>query len=153
MIEDKSLRQQIFELGMKQLFLLQASGLILFTGDVKAWIKDTAYLWLDTPEEVCNFMVSVIGPFHEKQEQLQRDEAMRSVGIAMQTMMLAAQDIGYDTSPAIGFDHAAVAKLFGLPNVHIIQTFVAVGKRTQEPRPKPKPLPVDKVLLYDHFAD
>ena len=35
-----------------------------------------------------------MGPFHEGREQLQRDEAMRSIGMAMQTLMLAAKGMG-----------------------------------------------------------
>ena len=34
---------------------------------------------------------------------LERDEAMRSCGIAGQTLMLAAKAMGYDSCPMIGF--------------------------------------------------
>ena len=34
-----------------------------------------------------------MGPFYEGKEQLQRDEAMRSCGIAGQTIMLAARAV------------------------------------------------------------
>jgi hypothetical protein len=45
-----------------------------------------------------------MGPFHEGREELQRDEAQRSIGMAMQTIMLAAKAMGYDSCPMIGFD-------------------------------------------------
>ena len=45
-----------------------------------------------------------MGPFYEGKDQLQRDEAMRSCGIAAQTIMLAAKSMGYDSNPMIGFD-------------------------------------------------
>ena len=38
-------------------------------------------------------LVGWMGPFHEGNEQLQRDEAMRSIGIAAQTPMLAARSL------------------------------------------------------------
>ena len=43
-------------------------------------------------------------------EQVQRDEAMRSCGMAAMTLMLAAKEMGYDTCPMDGFDFDAVGK-------------------------------------------
>ena len=46
------------------------------------------------------FLVNAMGPFYEGDE-LQRDEAMRSCGIAAQTMMLTAKAMG-SSNPMIG---------------------------------------------------
>ncbi len=67
-------------------------------------------------------------PFYEGQDRLQRDEAMRSCGIAGQTIMLAAKDMGYDSCPMIGFDIEAVGKLIRLPEDHVIGFMITVGK-------------------------
>ena len=40
-------------------------------------------------------------------------------GMAPQTLMLAAQDMGYQSCPMIGFDTIKVAELVGLPENHI----------------------------------
>ena len=56
----------------------------------------------------------MIPSFYGKNEQLQRDEAMRSVGIAAQTLMLAAKDMGYDSCPMIGFDPVKVSEIINL---------------------------------------
>ena len=53
--------------------------------------------------------------FYEDQEQKQRDEAMRSIGIGAQTLMLGAKAMGYDSCPMIGFDADAVANFINLP--------------------------------------
>ena len=60
---------------------------------MKAWEKSPERYWKNAPTEVSDLLVGWMGPFHEGNDQLQRDEAMRSIGIAMQTMMLAAKAI------------------------------------------------------------
>jgi nitroreductase len=75
-----------------------------------------------------------MGPFHEGREQLQRDEAMRSIGMAMQTLMLAAKGMGYDSCPMIGYDFDAVAEVINLPEDHVIGPIVVVGKRIEGSR-------------------
>ena len=76
-----------------------------------------------------------MGPFHDGREWLQRDEAQRSIGMAMQTLMLAAQDLGYDSCPMIGFDIDEVAGLIRLPEDHVMGPMVAVGKGIKETWP------------------
>ena len=79
------------------------------TADVKAWEKSPQRYWRDAPAEVAELLVNWMGPFYQGKEQLQRDEAMRSCGIAGQTIMLAAKAMGYDSCPMIGFDPVKVA--------------------------------------------
>lgn len=74
-------------------------------------------------------MVNWIAPFHEGREWLQRDEAQRSIGMAMQNLMLAAKEMGYDSCPMIGFDIEKVAELVNLPKDYVIGPMVAIGKK------------------------
>jgi len=83
---------------------------------------------------------------------LQRDEAQRSIGIAMQTIMLAAKSMGYESCPMIGFDFDKVAALIGLPEDHVIGPMIAIGKGTKDPWPKPGQLPMHEVVIQDRFA-
>jgi nitroreductase len=76
---------------------------------------------------------------------------MRSAGIAAQTIMLAAKSMGYDTCPMDGFDFDAVAKLINLPDDHAVAMFVVVGKAVEPPKPRPALLPMDEVVITDHF--
>jgi nitroreductase len=92
-----------------------------------------------------------MGPFHEGKEWLQRDEAQRSIGIAMQTLMLAAQEMGYQSCPMIGFDHEKVAELIKLPHDHVIGPMVAIGKETKEPWPKPGQLLLEEIVFDNSF--
>jgi len=151
-VKDKELRKQIRAAGNDQAQMTDASVLIVMTGDVDAWKKDPQRYWRNAPPDVAKLLVDWMGPFHEGREWLQRDEAMRSIGIAMQTIMLAAKAMGYDSCPMIGFDQDAVAKLINLPKDHVIGPMIAIGKGTKDPWPKPGQLALDEVVVTDRFA-
>lgn len=151
-VKDPELRKQIRAAGNDQPQITDASLLIVMTADVLAWKKDPARYWRNAPKEVADLLVGWMGPFHEGREQLQRDEAQRSIGMAMMTLMLAAKTMGYDSSPMIGFDHEAVAKLIHLPKDHVIGPMVAIGKGIKPAWAKPGQLSMDEVVVTDRFG-
>jgi nitroreductase len=146
------LRQKIrTEFGNDQAQMTDASLLILMTADVKAWQKEPQRYWQNAPAEVNDLLVGWMGPFHEGRDWLQRDEAQRSIGMAMQTIMLAAKAMGYDTCPMIGFDIDAVAKLINLPEDHVMGPMIAVGKKVSDSWPKPGQLALDELVVENGF--
>ena len=149
-IRDASLRERIrTEFGNDQAQMTDASLLVLFTADMKAWQKSPERYWVNAPEEVADLLVNWMGPFHEGRDWLQRDEAQRSIGMAMQTMMLVAKDMGYESCPMIGFDIDKVAELINLPDDHVMGPMVAIGKGIKDPWPKPGQLPLSE-LVHDN---
>ncbi len=150
-VRDPELRKEIRAHGNDQAQMTDASLLVLMTADVKAWQKEPQRYWRNAPPEVAELLVNWMGPFHEGKPELQRDEAQRSIGMAMQTLMLAAVGMGLDSCPMIGFDHEAVAKLVRLPADHCIGPMVAIGKGTKKPWPKPGQLPMSEVVITDRF--
>ena len=149
---DAELRAKIRkEFGNDQAQITDASLLVLFTADVKAWAKSPERYWVNAPEEVADLLVNWMGPFHEGRDWLQRDEAQRSIGIAMQTLMLAAQEMGYQSCPMIGYDIEQVAGLIKLPEDYVMGPMVAIGKGTREPWPKPGQLPLDELVVENSF--
>ncbi|NRA56658.1 MAG: nitroreductase family protein [Phycisphaerales bacterium] len=150
-IKDPELRKQIRAVGNDQAQMTDASVLIVMTADVKAWQKVPNRYWKDAPDEVRELLVGWMGPFHEGREWLQRDEAQRSIGMAMQTIMLTAKAMGYDSCPMIGFDIDKVAELINLPDDHCMGPMVAIGKKTQDVWPKPGQLPLSEVVVTDRF--
>ena len=151
LVRDPELRAKIRAVGNDQAQMTEASILVVMTANIKAWNEDAARYWRNAPAEVCQAVSGLIGPFYSGREQLQRDEAMRSIGIAMQTIMLTARDMGYDSCPMIGFDFDAVSKLINLPEEHCIGPMIAIGKKTQDAWPKPGQLPLEEVLLENTF--
>jgi nitroreductase len=151
-VRDHDLRQKIrTEYGNDQAQMTDASLLIIMTADVKAWARDPQRYWKNAPKEVAELLVNWMGPFHEGRDWLQRDEAQRSIGMAMQTLMLAAKAMGYDSCPMIGFDIEKVGKLINLPDDHLMGAMVAIGKKTKDSWPKPGQLTLSEVVIENTF--
>lgn len=151
-LRDTDLRTKIRkEFGNDQAQITDASLLVLFTADKKAWSKNPERYWANAPKEVAELLVGWMGPFHEGNESLQQDEAQRSIGMAMQTFMLAAKAMDYDSCPMIGFDQDEVAKLINLPEDHVIGPMVAVGKSIQDALPKPGQIPLEEIVFENSF--
>ncbi len=150
-VKDPDLRAQIRANGNDQAQITDASVLIAMTADTKAWQKSPERYWQHAPKEINELLIGWMGPFHEGREWLQRDEAQRSIGMAMQTIMLAAKAMGYDSCPMIGFDIEKVAELINLPDDHVMGPLIAIGKGTQGPWPKPGQLPLSEVVITDRF--
>ena len=152
LVRDKELRQKIRAAASDQAHVTDASLLIVMTADLKAWEKSPDRYWRNAPQQVADLLVNWMGPFYQGKDQLQRDEAMRSCGLAGQTIMLTAKAMGYDSCPMIGFDPVQVAELINLPSDHVISFMIAVGKATKPAWPKPGQLPLNEVIVHDQFS-
>lgn len=150
-VTDKDLRKQIKAVSWDQAQVTDASLLLILCADIKSWEKAPKRYWIEASEQVRDMMVPAIDQYYRGRDQVQRDEAMRSCGIAAQTLMLAAKAMGYDSCPMDGFDFDAVGKLINLPDDHLIAMFVVVGKGTQEAWAKPGQLLLDEVVIENNF--
>lgn len=149
--DDAALREQLKAAAHGQEQVSDASMLVILCADLMAWQKQPARYWANAPDEVLSFMLPAIDNFYRDKEQTQRDEAMRSCGIAAQTLMLSAKTFGYDSSPMVGFDFEQVAQLIQLPDDHIITMFVAIGKGIQPARPRAGQLALNEVVIKNRF--
>jgi len=150
-ITDQKLRQQIRKVSWDQSQVTDASLLIVLTGDLMAWNKEPKRYWKNAPEKVQDYLIPAIFDYYHGKPQVQRDEVMRSCGMAAMNLMLAAKDLGYDSCPMDGFDFERVSKLLELPEDHIPVMFVAIGKSMQEPWPRPGQLTLEEIVKYNHF--
>lgn len=150
-LRDVELRQRIRALAFDQAQVTDASLLVLITADAQAWRKQPERYWRNAPPAVRDLLVGWIAPFHEGRDWLQRDEAQRSIGMAAQTLMLAAKGLGYDSCPMIGYDLDAVAELVGLPEDHVLGPMIAIGRATQPTWPKPGQLELTELVFDNRF--
>lgn len=150
-VTDASLRKEIRKVSWDQAQVEEASILIVLTADLKAWAKTPERYWQNAPKPVQDFLVPAIGQYYSGKELVQRDEAMRSCGMAAMTIMLAAKEMGYDTCPMDGFDFDAVTKLLNLPDDHTPVMFVVVGKALKPAQPRGGQLEMDEVVIYNRF--
>ncbi len=148
---DPNLRQRLQEAAWNQTQVTEASLVVLLCGDLKSWQRNPERYWRNAPEEVQKQLVPMIVQFYQGKEDLQRDEVMRSCGIAGQTLMLVAKAMGYDTCPMIGFDSEKVAEIINLPEEHVIGFMIVVGKATQPARSRGGQLDLSEVLIYNQF--
>jgi nitroreductase len=151
LVRDPALREAIREVSWMQPQVTDASLLVVVCADLHAWEKTPERYWRNAPDDIREGIVAAIGEYYGDRPQVQRDEAMRSCGIAAQTLMLAAKGMGYDSCPMDLSDFDAVARLIGLPEGHVIALFVAVGKGVREPWPRGGLLARDEVVFVNRF--
>ncbi len=150
-VRDVELRKKIRAAAWDQAQVTDASLLLILCGDLKASEKDPKRYWKNSSKEIQDFMIPAIGKFYQGNEQLQRDEALRSIGIAAQTLMLAAKSAGYDSCPMIGFNPETIAELINLPKDHIIGMLLVIGKAKNPANPRGGQLNLDQVVINDSF--
>ena len=151
LVKDPEQRRKLREAAWDQAQVTDASLLFVFCADIKAWQKDPARYWKNAPEPVRNYLVPAINQYYDGRDWVQRDEALRSCGLAAQTLMLAAQALGYNSCPMDGFDYDSVGEIIGLPENHLVAMFVVVGKGVQDAYPRGGFIPEEEWLSVDRF--
>jgi len=148
-VRDKATKDQIMGAAWGQAHLGQASVDVVVCGKMPAH-EDAEAIYASAPAEVSAKMVPMIGGLYSPNEQLQRDEAIRSASLASMTLMLVAEDMGLATCPMIGFDPAKVSEIVGIPEDHVPVMIVTLGKAAAPARPTDR-LAVEKVVTLDRF--
>ena len=151
LVKDSEIRKKIRSVAWDQAQVTDSSLLLIICADLKAWKKQPERYWKTAPKEIQDMFVKMIGDFYDGKEQLHRDEAMRSCGIAAQTIMLTAKAMGYDSGAMIGFDPQKVAEIVNLPEDHVIGLMVVIGKQTKPAMPRGGQLPLSDIVFTDSF--
>jgi nitroreductase len=151
LVKDPELRSAIRTVSWNQAQVTDSSLLIVLCADLKAWEKQPERYWRNAAQETQKLMLPTIDRYYRNLEQVQRDEAMRSCGIAAQTLMLSAKAMGYDSCPMDGFDFEAVSKLINLPEDHVIAMFVVIGKALTPAHPRGGQQALNEVVIQDKF--
>lgn len=150
-VRDPDLRKRIRAVAWDQAQVTDSSLFIILCANLKAWESNPHRYWDQAPQEVQDFIVPKIDEYYRGKPQVERDEAMRSCGIVAQTLMLAAQAMGYESCPMDGFDYDAVGELIDLPEDHVVAMFVAIGKGTKEAWPRGGKISMAEVVITDGF--
>ena len=150
-VTDPQQRKAIRTAAWDQAQVTDASELLVLCFDTKAWDREPTRYWRNAPQEVQDFLLPALADYYSGKPQIERDEGMRSCGLAGMAIMLAARELGYDTCPMDGFDYEAVGRIIGLPDDHAIAFMIAIGKGTQAPWPRPGQLPLEDVMLENRF--
>ncbi|WP_348761110.1 nitroreductase family protein [uncultured Salinisphaera sp.] len=152
-VEDPDKRAEIRKAAWGQAQVTECSLLLVLCMDLKSWDKSPERYWVNAPAHVSDSMVGNIRHFYRDDDLLQRDEGMRSCGMAAQTAMLAAVGMGYDSCPMDGFDFKRVGHLINLPPDHRICLMLCIGKPLAEAHPRAGQLDLSEVFVRDSFSE
>lgn len=147
---DPDLRKSMRDAAFGQAQAEDASIVVVLCASLNAWQNPKRY-WHLAPQPVLDYMVPAITNCYKDNPELALSEAQRSCGIAGQTIMLAAKAMGYDSCPMAGFDPDMVGDLIHVPEDHIVNMLITVGKAAQPARPRSGQLSYEEVVFRQRF--
>ena len=150
-VVDPATRRAIRAAAWDQPQMTDAALLLVLCFDLRAWDREPERYWRNAPPVVAAQLVPEIRAFYAADAQLQRDEGQRSCGIAAQTLMLAAAEMGLASCALDGFDYRRVGELIALPDDHAISLILAIGREHKPPHARPGEIAAEEVLFTDRF--
>ena len=150
-VTDQDVKEKISEAARGQAQPKDGSLVVVLCGDMTAWKTEPLRYWRNHPTEKQELVKASLERKYSTDEQAQRDEAIRSCGMAAQTIMLAARDMGLDSCPMVGFEYDELAKIINLPDNHLIVMMVVVGKRAEDAAQRGGQLPLNEVAFENSF--
>ncbi|MFT5052527.1 MAG: nitroreductase [Chlamydiales bacterium] len=151
-VVDQEIKNQLQAAAWGQEHVRDASVVFVMAGDLGAYKRTDRYLRdADTP--VREMFEPMVAEFYDGKPALQRDEAARSVGMAAMSLMLSAQQLGYESCPMIGFDPDQVSQILGLDAEHPPLMLVVVGKATKDAHPRLGLLSLEETVSIDRFGN
>jgi nitroreductase len=148
-VEDPALRRQLADAAYGQAQVAGAPAVIVLYTDMADTLErlDDVVRPGTEPEAGERFTAQVRGVF-AKQTGAERETWAAAQGyIALGYLVLAAESLGYSTSPMLGFDPAGVKKLLGLPEHVRIPALVAIGRGAEAGQPHHRH-PVERLARY-----
>jgi len=150
-VTDQAQKDKLCAAAWNQSQIAEASLVLVLAGKLQGW-QDVAHYTRKAPEKVREMFVGMVPGFYGSNEQMQRDEALRSIGILSQNLMLLAKDMGYDSCPMIGFDPAKVQEAVGLPEDHPALLLLPIGKALRPANPRMGLRHLEEMVSIDRFG-
>lgn len=137
-VVDEAKKEEIYELAGRQHKIHTASGVIIVTGNKRAY-KDVERIYQGTlmlgilqQFEYNKLVDDVTGLYEGRGEAFMRDEAIRNASLSAMQLMLLAKEKGWDTCPMIYFDPEGVANTLNLPEEEVPVLMITIGKADPE---------------------
>jgi nitroreductase len=152
LIEDAEQRRALQAAAANQAQFTDCAMLVAIVVDLQAWTRNPARYFSAMSDDIAEVLAEKVTGFYQDRAWLARDEAMRSCGLAAQTLMLAATAAGLASCPMDIFEQEIVHNLLNLPEGHETAMFIAIGKAIPEADlPRMARLPYDDVVVVDRF--
>ena len=150
-ITEQSIKDQISKAARDQPQPSEGSLVIILCGNMNAWKEEPLRYWKNHPSEKQETVKNAMQRKYADSPQNRRDEAIRSCGMAAQTIMLAARQMGLDSCPMGGFEYDELAKVINLPENHLIVLMIVVGKAVEPAKPRGGQLSLDDIVFENRF--
>jgi len=150
-VTDQSIKEKISAAARGQAQPRDGSLVVILCGDMTAWKTEPLRYWKNHPAEKQKTVKAALERKYDGNPQNQRDEAVRSCGMAAQTIMLATRQMGLDSCPMVGFEYDELSEVIKLPEDHLIVMMVVVGKRAEDAVQRGGQLPLDQVAFENSF--
>ena len=150
-ITEQSVKEQISKAARDQPQPSEGSLVIILCGNMNAWKEEPLRYWKNHPSEKQETVKNALQRKYADSAQNRRDEAIRSCGMAAQTIMLAARQMGLDSCPMGGFEYDELAKVINLPENHLIVLMIVVGKAAEAAKPRGGQLSLDEIVFENRF--
>ena len=151
-IRDTERKKKMQEIAFGQPQVNDCSAAILVCGKLDAW-KDAAEIYGHTPQSVQDSVVPMIHGMYDGNDQMCRDEAIRSASLAAMSLMYSATNHGFATGPMIGFNQADAAALCALPQNIIPVMLIVLGTQKDQPRPRDPRRPLTEIVKLEQYGD
>ena len=153
-VTEQSAKERLQAVAYGQPQVTTAAVMFIVLGDLRGYEKlreilQQAVAGGEMTAEMADGWVGQATGFYTGNEQLMRDEAIRSSSLAAMSLMVAAQAKGLASGPMIGFDPAGVKREFNIPEHYVPVMLVAVGYAAQGNTPRKPRLAVDEVLSFN----
>ena len=150
-ITEQSIEDKISKAARDQPQPSDGSLVIILCGNMDAWKEGPLRYWRNHPSEKQETVKNALQRKYADNSQNRRDEAIRSCGMAAQTIMLAARQMGLDSCPMSGFEYDELAKVINLPENHLIVLMIVVGKAAEPAKPRGGQLSLDEIVFENRF--
>ncbi|MCX8163094.1 MAG: NAD(P)H-dependent oxidoreductase [Candidatus Micrarchaeota archaeon] len=139
-VEDKKIKEELFAASYNQEQIRTCSHLLVFCAELDIE-KNISLLEKELskklPEQKAKAYVQMLKEFSASMsEEQKKNWAQKQVYIAMQTTLLAAKYLGFDSCPMEGFEPEKYSKILKLPPNLIPTVVVPIGYAADKPKPK-----------------
>jgi nitroreductase len=135
-VRDPERRAAMAAAAHGQQSVADASCVVVLAADPRAW-QQAAERWQHLAPDKRAKLAGNVAEFYTDDEQLCRDEAVRSVSLYAMALMLVAAERGWASCPYIGFDPDAVREVARMPDELLVVLLIALGKPSRAPSPRP----------------
>ncbi|MBC8369103.1 MAG: nitroreductase family protein [Planctomycetes bacterium] len=150
-VDDQAKQDALCEASWHQAQVKDCSVTLVLAGCLTGYTKVEQFT-RNAPQKVQEMFAGMVPGFYSGNEQLQRDEAVRSISLLAQNIMLIAKDMGFDSCPMIGYDATKVSEIVGLPSDCPPLMMITVGKAVQDAQPRMGLFSFEEVVSCNSFG-